>query len=271
MKHRAGTPGTEGWVVDLDEAITWLREQSVDDLASRGLSVQGTFDEVDDPILLGPDGQPVESWRQEHPYDTRMSREDYETTKRLLQIELLKAQTWLADTGGRLVVSFDGRDAAGKGGTIKRFVEHLNPRGMRVVALAGADRPRAGSVVLPALRRPPADRRRDRAVRPVLVQPGRRRTRDGLLHRRGVRGVHAGGSAVRGDARAIGHRARQTVVLGVASSSRSLGSRSGASIRSASGSSARSTLRRWTDGTTTPTPRTRCSAARITSWRRGRS
>jgi len=64
-----------------------------------------------------------------------MSSDDYETTKRLLQIELLKAQTWLADTGGRLVVSFDGRDAAGKGGTIKRFIEHLNPRGMRVVAL----------------------------------------------------------------------------------------------------------------------------------------
>ena len=69
MKHRVGTPGAHGWVVDLDEAITWLRERSVDDLASRGLSVQGTFDEVDDPILLGPDGQPVESWRQEHPYD----------------------------------------------------------------------------------------------------------------------------------------------------------------------------------------------------------
>jgi polyphosphate kinase 2 len=135
MKHRDGTPGARGWVVDLDEAITWLRERPLEELSARGLSVQGTFDEVDDPILLGPDGEPVESWRQEHPYDTRMSRDEYESTKRLLQIELLKAQTWLADTGGRLVVSFDGRDAAGKGGTIKRFVEHLNPRGMRIVAL----------------------------------------------------------------------------------------------------------------------------------------
>ena len=97
--------------------------------------MHGTFDEVDDPVLLGTDGEPVESWRHEHPYDTPISREDDETTKRLPQIELLKAQNWLADTGERLVVSFDGRDAAGKGGTIKRFVEHLNPRGMRVVAL----------------------------------------------------------------------------------------------------------------------------------------
>ena len=124
-----------GWTIELDEAISWLREMSVADLDARGLSVDGTFDEVDDPVLLGPDGQPVESWREDHPYQERMSREEYETTKRLLQIELLKAQTWLADTGRRLVIGFDGRDAAGKGGTIKRFVEHLNPRGFRVVAL----------------------------------------------------------------------------------------------------------------------------------------
>ena len=135
MRHRTTTAGNDGWAVDLDEAIAWLREMSVDDLAARGLSVRGTFDEVDDPVLLGPDGAPVESWREEHPYDERMKRDEYEETKRLLQIELLKAQTWLAETGQRLVVGFDGRDAAGKGGTIKRFIEHLNPRGMRVVAL----------------------------------------------------------------------------------------------------------------------------------------
>ena len=57
-------------------------------------------------------------------------------TKRLLQIELLKAQTWIRETGQRLVVVFEGRDAAGKGGTIKRFMEHLNPRGASVVALS---------------------------------------------------------------------------------------------------------------------------------------
>ncbi|NNC80418.1 MAG: polyphosphate kinase 2 [Acidimicrobiales bacterium] len=115
--------------------ISWLRESSVEELADRGLSVEGTFDEVDDPVLLGPDGEPVRSWREDHAYEERMSKEEYESTKRLLQIELLKAQTWLAETGRRLVIGFDGRDAAGKGGTIKRFIEHLNPRGFRVVAL----------------------------------------------------------------------------------------------------------------------------------------
>jgi polyphosphate kinase 2 len=134
-QHRTG-PGTTVWAVDLDEAITWLRELSVEELVAQGLSVHGTFDEVDDPVLLGPGGEPIESWRQGHPYDERMSKEEYEDTKRLLQIELLKAQTWLAATGQRLVIGFDGRDAAGKGGTIKRFIEHLNPRGMRVIALS---------------------------------------------------------------------------------------------------------------------------------------
>jgi len=64
-----------------------------------------------------------------------MRREDYERTKRLLQIELLKLQYWIKATGERLIILFEGRDAAGKGGTIKRFTEHLNPRGARVVAL----------------------------------------------------------------------------------------------------------------------------------------
>jgi polyphosphate kinase 2 len=53
----------------------------------------------------------------------------------LLQVELLKAQNWVKETGQRIVLLFEGRDAAGKGGTIKRFMEHLNPRGARVVAL----------------------------------------------------------------------------------------------------------------------------------------
>jgi polyphosphate kinase 2 len=64
-----------------------------------------------------------------------MDRIEYEGTKRLLQIELLKLQNWIKRDGRRLVIVFEGRDAAGKGGTIKRFTEHLNPRGARVVAL----------------------------------------------------------------------------------------------------------------------------------------
>ncbi len=117
------------------ELIASLRELSDEELAARGFDVHGTFDEVDDPILIGPDGIPVETWREGYPYDARMSREEYEHTKRMLQIELLKAQSWIKDTKQRLVVLFEGRDAAGKGGTIKRFIEHLNPRGATVVAL----------------------------------------------------------------------------------------------------------------------------------------
>ena len=123
-------------VMNLDDLIASLRTGSVEELIAGGLSVSGTFDTLDDPILVGPDGVPVETWREGYPYDERMARSDYEATKRLLQSELLKAQTWLADTGGRLVILFEGRDAAGKGGTIKRFIEHLNPRGARVVALS---------------------------------------------------------------------------------------------------------------------------------------
>ncbi|WP_430783287.1 polyphosphate kinase 2 [Actinoplanes sp. G11-F43] len=92
-------------------------------------------DEDDDPVLLSADGLPVDTWREDYPYDERLSRAEYDHDKRLLQIELLKLQNWCKDTGERLLILFEGRDAAGKGGTIKRFMEHLNPRGARVVAL----------------------------------------------------------------------------------------------------------------------------------------
>jgi polyphosphate kinase len=89
----------------------------------------------DDPVLLWPDGTPVDTWREDYPYDQRMTRDYYDHHKRLLQIELVKFQNWVKDTGQKIVIVFEGRDAAGKGGTIKRFTEHLNPRGCRVVAL----------------------------------------------------------------------------------------------------------------------------------------
>jgi polyphosphate kinase len=98
-----------------------------------GLTVEE--DDDGDPILVGADGSPVDTWREDYPYDHRMSRDEYDHTKRLLQIELLKLQSWVKETGQRIVVLFEGRDAAGKGGTIKRFTEHLNPRGSRVIAL----------------------------------------------------------------------------------------------------------------------------------------
>ena len=72
---------------------------------------------------------------ESYPYRNRIQRKEYEAEKKKLQIELLKVQNWVKDTGQRIVLLFEGRDAAGKGGTIKRFTEHLNPRGARVVAL----------------------------------------------------------------------------------------------------------------------------------------
>ena len=92
-------------------------------------------DHGSDPDLIDPGGDPVETWREDYPYDERMDRDVYEGEKYALQIELLKLQYWLQDTGGKIVVLFEGRDAAGKGGTIKRFMEHLNPRAARTVAL----------------------------------------------------------------------------------------------------------------------------------------
>jgi polyphosphate kinase 2 len=93
-------------------------------------------DDDDDPVLVHhPSGVDVDTWREGYPYDERISRQEYEEQKRLLQIELLKLQKWSQSNGLRHVIVFEGRDAAGKGGTIKRFMEHLNPRGARVVAL----------------------------------------------------------------------------------------------------------------------------------------
>jgi polyphosphate kinase len=82
------------------------------------------------------DARLVPNWREGvYPYANLMSRKGYERQKYRLQVELLKLQAWVKDSGQRVVILFEGRDAAGKGGTIKRFMEHLNPRGARVVAL----------------------------------------------------------------------------------------------------------------------------------------
>jgi polyphosphate kinase 2 len=70
-----------------------------------------------------------------YPYKTKIRKSSYEKHKEELQVELLKVQSWVKETGQRIVVLFEGRDAAGKGGTIKRFMEHLNPRAARTVAL----------------------------------------------------------------------------------------------------------------------------------------
>ncbi|MFF1415459.1 polyphosphate kinase 2 [Streptomyces sp. NPDC058289] len=106
-------------------------EDTADLLA--GLSVDDSRPE--EPVLLDANGAPIRTWRENYPYDRKIRRAEYERAKRILQIELLKLQSWVRATGSRVVVICEGRDAAGKGGTIQRFTERLNPRGARVVAL----------------------------------------------------------------------------------------------------------------------------------------
>jgi polyphosphate kinase 2 len=85
---------------------------------------------------VDPDQALSSHWRHgAYPYKNLLSRKSYEKQKYQLQVELLKLQAWVKNSGQRLVILFEGRDAAGKGGTIKRFMEHVNPRGARVVAL----------------------------------------------------------------------------------------------------------------------------------------
>jgi polyphosphate kinase 2 len=91
---------------------------------------------VIDQTGINPDHELATGWRDGgYPYKNLMTRNNYERQKYRLQVELLKLQAWVKETGQRVVILFEGRDAAGKGGTIKRFMEHLNPRGARVVAL----------------------------------------------------------------------------------------------------------------------------------------
>ena len=87
-------------------------------------------------LKVDPDTELSARWRDgAYPYKNLLSRKSYERQKYRLQVELLKLQAWVKETGQRVVIVFEGRDAAGKGGAIKRFMEHLNPRGARVVAL----------------------------------------------------------------------------------------------------------------------------------------
>jgi polyphosphate kinase 2 len=116
-------------VNDLQRQLNHLKER----YGAADFTVEELDD--DDPILRAVDGTIVDTWREGYPYTERLSTESYERQKRLLQIELLKMQKWIKANGRRQVILFEGRDAAGKGGTIKRFMEHLNPRGAHVVAL----------------------------------------------------------------------------------------------------------------------------------------
>jgi polyphosphate kinase 2 len=112
-----------------------LKGSSPDDAAVLRAALLGKLDRH--PPKVNPDEELTPTWRDasSYPYKSLMVRKNYEKQKYRLQVELLKLQAWVKATGQKVVILFEGRDAAGKGGTIKRMMEHLNPRGARVVAL----------------------------------------------------------------------------------------------------------------------------------------
>jgi polyphosphate kinase len=128
----AARPRTAAGIAMSDKHAQARLTGTLDELAAQlGLRIKRT---KTGPVVCR-DGIPVETWREDYPYGELLSRKRYDRAMRGLQIELLKLQRSIKATGARLVVVFEGRDAAGKGGTIKRFTENLNPRGARVVAL----------------------------------------------------------------------------------------------------------------------------------------
>ena len=113
-----------------------LEGASSDDLAAIKRRLLGAGKAGAKIALGNPDDELADDWRDGgYPYKNLMLRRNYEQQKFRLLVELLKLLAWIKTTGQRVVILFEGRDAAGKGGTIKRMMEHLNPRGARVVAL----------------------------------------------------------------------------------------------------------------------------------------
>ncbi len=123
----------------ISDLRTLIRGASADDVAAIRdvfLSIPELADRNARGAVTNPDEELSKDWRQGgYPYKNLMRRSTYEAQKYKLQVELLKLQAWVKEKRQRVVILFEGRDAAGKGGTIKRFMEHLNPRGARVVAL----------------------------------------------------------------------------------------------------------------------------------------
>lgn len=115
---------------------TIMAGASPDDAEMLRKALQQKDGEATEKLPVRPDDELADGWRTGgYPYKNLMSRKNYEKQKYLLQVELLKLQAWVKETGQKVVIVFEGRDAAGKGGAIKRFMEHLNPRGAHVVAL----------------------------------------------------------------------------------------------------------------------------------------
>jgi polyphosphate kinase 2 len=127
-------------VADRVEARTLAEAAARADIANRKAAKYTPLRKVKDAPPSGNGANLEEElapdWRAGgYPYKYLLTRKSYEKQKYRLQVELLKLQQWIKKSGQKVVVLFEGRDAAGKGGTIKRFMEHLNPRGARVVAL----------------------------------------------------------------------------------------------------------------------------------------
>lgn len=133
LEHIEPPPADNATAMKALEAI--LEGASPDDAAALKAALL-RWQKFEAKMPISPDDELVDDWRNAvYPYKNRLSRKTYERQKYHLQVELLKLQAWVKETGQRVVILFEGRDAAGKGGTIKRFMEHLNPRGARVVAL----------------------------------------------------------------------------------------------------------------------------------------
>ncbi len=130
-RHARGEEGPPGdWMRQLQALIEGAAPDEVKSLRRLLFRRPEPAEGADPDLELAP------GWREGgYPYKNLMSRRSYEQQKYRLQVELLKLQAWVKETGQRVVILFEGRDAAGKGGAIKRFMEHLNPRGARVVAL----------------------------------------------------------------------------------------------------------------------------------------
>ncbi|MDP3818836.1 MAG: polyphosphate kinase 2 [Methylotenera sp.] len=132
--HRIST-GTD--IATLPEALQAILDgASPDDAAALSKAIANMPNIESSTARAHADDELARDWRDgAYPYKNLLSRRNYEKQKYHLQVELLKLQAWVKETGQRVVILFEGRDAAGKGGTIRRFMEHLNPRGARVVAL----------------------------------------------------------------------------------------------------------------------------------------
>ena len=194
---------------------------------------------------------------QHRPYAETIPKKAYQRELHDLQVELVKLQKWVVEQGERIVIVFEGRDAAGKGGAIPRFSEYLNPRRRGSPRSPSRTTPSARSGTSSATS-PPPRRRRDRPVRSLLVQPRRRGARHGVLHPRRVRRVLPPGprrsNAISFDpasrCSSCGSRCPETSSVSASTTARP--------IRCGSGSSRRWTSRRSAASTSTAGRATRC-------------